>query len=1196
LYADVVGLEKLISKRRTEKHSSGQRPQQRKAFEVGEFSVNALVQHIAARGAHNASVFATRSAACFTTTTTNRRSQILDYLRQAGIIPRLSGSSIRIPAKWRGSSDYNVSISSRSGGFKDFVTGEKGPWALLAEKIGVGLLEEENLTPAERQARRIADQAADEENQTPNIRRAIDFYEAGRAISTRPAEEDAETLRAELAGKRPKGEKEFGGLGEARKKIPLPAEIIAAYEYLDSRQARRFAAAAKAKVGKRYDGELKIFEGWEVVWSYRLDATSTFRGIQRERGRGDGNKKMLGPFGGTSLYVAPESGVLSKILIIGEGAITTGSVWNHFDVNAWVKFSAGTLSKLDGSKFEGMTIDTVWLLCDHDTKADRAGQTACQKAAESILMHRPDFTVKIAMPATPGEDWNDVQSRTTPEKFREEFLASLADPLPPTNPDAPSSGHNRPSVSHRARRGGNLGGGAAEGSPVFDLAWHRSAPGGNLYPQEQGLPLIEGEALLKKAIADAVASLKDNKPVLIDSTTGVGKSAAIAKTLACSRVGIPMILATPRVEDAENLYEQILAAGGTAHLHAARSEDTCYKIEDVAMLTPASRSPHAWECLTCHHGFPEAAKPCKYMEKLRLSQLSMIVVCTYAAIQEDSTLKKYSIEAQGELSNARVERKIIGDEEITRSKPLGVVDRNDRQKQVGVMQTDIAAVRMMIEPAITKLDTQTHYAYLEINSLDGKERKEKLKEIKDLGKSREWARRMASLLTDLGTELGAADPALRVPLVGPLYDELRKVLGKTGVESNIPELARKHDGTILEDVSLARSLKEPIPVAWIKDLGQALDEGTAWFYKGRIVGGRRSKLWSDFISKGGINLDATPSIRSIEEVKHVGGQHIKVKVASPLLTTIQHGPHLKGRIFKADTMAANGKIIFPEFEGEPGEVAIITHQPIADMAKKHFEKTRPDGCRGQGQKNIQDFIGYWGNDEKAHNRFEKCKKLLIFGLPIPSPNVAIMEYEMDRRALLAKGIVWEPWNGETIDHEWVEIHGGREIKSKMPLPTVDDARDWIIDKITALAAQAVGRLRAVRHTTPLEVHIFGAVPLIGHGIQVDKFDTITGRLTALRDRTEQIAAALLTHFNDRGGKASRAAIAAFIAEQAGGRPSNSTITKILRRIDYAAKLNSVTMLQISQTIIRDIRLGKDEENLGATGLGGYDAPPATAAE
>jgi hypothetical protein len=40
----------------------------------------------------------------------------------------------------------------------------------------------------------------------------------------------------------------------------------------------------------------------------------------------------------------------------------------------------------------------------------------------------------------------------------------------------------------------------------------------------------------------------------------------------------------------------------------------------------------------------------------------------------------------------------------------------------------------------------------------------------------------------------------------------------------------------------------------------------------------------------------------------------------------------------------------------------------------------------------------------------------------------------------------------------------------------------------------------------------------------------------------------------------------------------------------------VTMLQISQTIIRDIRLGKDEENLGATGLGGYDAPPATAAE
>ncbi|MDD4937351.1 MAG: hypothetical protein PHT60_16430, partial [Acidiphilium sp.] len=117
------------------------------------------------------------------------------------------------------------------------------------------------------------------------------------------------------------------------------------------------------------------------------------------------------------------------------------------------------------------------------------------------------------------------------------------------------------------------------------------------------------------------------------------------------------------------------------------------------------------------------------------------------------------------------------------------------------------------------------------------------------------------------------------------------------------------------------------------------------------------------------------------------------------------------------------------------------------------------------------------------------------------------------------------------------------------LPTEPTARSWLIDKWTADAAQAAGRLRACRSDRTVECRIYGAVPLQGHGVVVDDFVTEPGRTRTRAAVRYAIAAAIQD--DQPGRRRSRAATRARLAEL-GLTPSNATIDKVAAEIVSAA--------------------------------------------
>jgi hypothetical protein len=300
-----------------------------------------------------------------------------------------------------------------------------------------------------------------------------------------------------------------------------------------------------------------------------------------------------------------------------------------------------------------------------------------------------------------------------------------------------------------------------------------------------------------------------------------------------------------------------------------------------------------------------------------------------------------------------------------------------------------------------------------------------------------------------------------------------------------------------------------------------------------------------------------------------------------MLSVVQWGPTLCGRRFDKSNMDKAMSRLLPLLAGQTGDVCVITHKPIAEelIAK------RPD---------LIDFIGYWGNDEKAHNRWEKCKKMVIYGLPLTSPDEAVRAYSIDCNAMAAKGIEWKPWSGEVIKHAWIEIAGGREVQSAAPLPDVEDARAWLLDKMAAQTAQAVGRLRGVRRTEQVTVDIIGAIPLKGHGIEIAEAHLAPGRMADRATRTTQVAAAIVHLIDERAEMPTRRDVAEYLQRESNCRPSANTIDKIMSALRQAALSNRVTIAKMCKMVMSHLFREWDNYWNGSPWPGHYGDEPDAA--
>ncbi|MHB1658047.1 MAG: hypothetical protein ACYCRF_01875 [Acidithiobacillus sp.] len=259
--------------------------------------------------------------------------------------------------------------------------------------------------------------------------------------------------------------------------------------------------------------------------------------------------------------------------------------------------------------------------------------------------------------------------------------------------------------------------------------------------------------------------------------------------------------------------------------------------------------------------------------------------------------------------------------------------------------------------------------------------------------------------------------------------------------------------------------------------------------------------WIQFLisgNQGGILMDATPSIATVSLFKRVGGRIEKILMKQNI-SLIRHPVYSFGRgktfdrelsrqiaLEKIDDIRTLINLNFANIKTSD-EVGVITHKLLIDVYKNNDMSTPPD---------VQAW-GWWGKHHIGTDIF-KHRPLCIFGVSLPHTDALKTAYSIDRAALIQAGIEWPEWD-ETIgltqkDKEWlVEQPGGPPVRCYAPLPSDPVCRAWMLDYILIDVVQAIGRVRGAswpRDKPPIEVHVFGGLPLIGldqHLIEISEY-------------------------------------------------------------------------------------------------------------
>ncbi len=348
--------------------------------------------------------------------------------------------------------------------------------------------------------------------------------------------------------------------------------------------------------------------------------------------------------------------------------------------------------------------------------------------------------------------------------------------------------------------------------------------------------------------------------------------------------------------------------------------------------------------------------------------------------------------------------------------------------------------------------------------------------------------------------------------------------------------SRRIDATIIESVDLRHAQTPIIPLKAIETLGQALKAGTAFFEEGTIVCMTTGALWKQIIRRGGLLLDATPSLRQVKEVEVVGGTVATVRVEQPQLKVVQYGLRLHGR----GGLAAGGaeRWALALERGRGGAVA-ITQKPVASL----IENTG---------------IRHWGA-HKAHNDWKNEDRLVLHGLPLLSPR--------DQRASSKRPTVphWQrlEWSGPVgtgrqKPGRWSRSTAGAFAAvpayppSRTPGPGcwTDWPRTWPRPSGGYELCAGASRSRS-RFTDYL-------LPLVGHGIRIDEFRHEHEGRAADNIKTRAAVAAGVIHMDEH---TTRRALSDFVLRQSGRRASNTTLDCILDEIKAAALTRGITLAQ-----------------------------------
>lgn len=625
----------------------------------------------------------------------------------------------------------------------------------------------------------------------------------------------------------------------------------------------------------------------------------------------------------------------------------------------------------------------------------------------------------------------------------------------------------------------------------------------------------------------------------IVSQPGQGKTHAVLSQMLVN--DFPEILVTPTVDLANEAYTKITEmmpkdCGRTVRLHAPRGPDTCARYPKVMLLQDANRGPYAQACKMADlndsiPGDCEHAENCVYLQGLRLDSRADILIAPHAAAASDSSLLSWASEPirdaeTGEWENGEsIERRITVDEETPAATSLTLDHKN-------VDDNISALVHWLSKPT---------WIRSRVKGALGKEFTEE-----KLQKNLDAYAVFRDALTAFNTEFSKwripekSSTPIQIRMSGPWRDIV-------DAHRKLPKDLTLMDGSTLAERPVLNNGKEApiIPMQWVATLTAGLQDNMVWIHKSKLIIGKEGGLWKNLISQGGQYLDASMGLTQKAIISHRDDSTVyTIPVHQPHLQVIQvmdgqqHGKAaLKGHALPSEVrqfMAAWTGMIAA---GGHGETAGLVHKDIHDLMTAIFLRDQPDpnaviqkalaGLETQhmqpGSKGWQILLrtfgipddparartqlditvgdawmlGHWGKDDRGHNRWKDAKAGFCWGVPYKTPDEYQIQYAIQRVIMARYGIHWPEWDGSVTRCQVILANGGEtSITTNFPLPTVPEARAFVLDSVNAQIAQGIGRWRGVRRNSahPAELYLFvGDFPVaaVGHDHMLPNIEYVT---------------------------------------------------------------------------------------------------------
>ena len=513
--------------------------------------------------------------------------------------------------------------------------------------------------------------------------------------------------------------------------------------------------------------------------------------------------------------------------------------------------------------------------------------------------------------------------------------------------------------------------------------------------------------------------------------TGLGKSATSANlardNALTGRPGIRLIAPTKALanEFAEN-------SGGFAREGRSGEENAPARCEIFPEIEPFSekwRSIVAHKCASCPNGKAAMAEikgetpddpyvtPCQYVIHTNQSKVEPVVATTAAMAEGDPGYDLIRI-APGKTVQANV---ILDDH----SKVDGLAPRGIRLDELSEW------VRAGERFARGKEDTEA-----------GKDTLALVVEVRRL------ATALSENLTDVLVRLAPSD-----------WTQFSEISRKSTI--------KLLDGTTLETIDKDREGKLEIPLRAVREIGIALERGTAWIFKGQLFYSVPNQTLKA-IQSGATVEDATPGRAVQHIIRARGGEVHQVFVEDNLhVSLVLDGGH--GRVattaeqskFREQNSLSRLIRAASEKYGA-GNVCALTHKPLAGEVQKDFDAE----------------IGWFGYHNRGQNGWKEKKHLIVFGVPQLSPALAERLYESERAAVLESGgdpAAWPEWDG-TREEKLYRIPGQKMVLRAEGYKN-EAIDEWYRLWTTAEVVQGIGRLRSIRrHDEELSVEIHSTFP------------------------------------------------------------------------------------------------------------------------